>query len=133
MLQRFLPHSAHKTTMHYQIFRNKNSPKEKFDLINDLYKQVMSEDKALAAGVHKNLVRGVFVNGQLHPRLESAELHLQAKTRESIKAHLEKEKAAKCQLWPAHQAPNSDLASKEDEAVCAGLACEAANPGVLAW
>lgn len=133
MLQRFLPYSARKTKMHYQIFRNKNSPQELFTLIHDLYKQVMYEDKQLAANVQKNMNRGVFVNGQMHPRVESAPLHHMAKTREAVKAHAAKEKAAGRQLWPAVQAPNSDLASKEDEDFCASLACGAAAETVLAW
>lgn len=133
MLQRFIPHSAQKSTMHYQIFRNKNSPRELFDLIDKLYDQVMSEDKALCAGAHKNLARGMFVNGEMHPRLESAALHFQAKTRDFIKAHLEKEKAAKRQLWPAQQAPNADQVSKEDEEICSGLACHSADQAILAW
>lgn len=133
MLQRFLPQSASKTKMHYQIFRNKASPQELFDLINDLYKQVMSEDKQLAVNVQKNMERGLFVNGQMHPRVENAALHHQDKVRQAVKAHLEKEKAAGKQLWPAVRALDTDSATKEDEDLCAGLACEPHGEGILAW
>lgn len=133
MLQRFLPQSAHKTKMHYQIFRHKNAKQELFDLVNVLYKQVMDEDKALACGVQKNMERGQFVNGQMHPRVESAALHTQAKTREAVKEHAAKEKAVGHQIWPVVQAPNSDLVSKEDEDFCASLSCAPANRTALAW
>lgn len=133
MLQRFLPQSAHKTKMHYQIFRNKSAKQELFDLINVLYKQVMDEDKGLACGVQKNMERGLFVNGQMHPRVESAALHTQAKTREAVKEHAAKERKAGRQIWPAAQAPNSDLVSKEDEEFCASLACAPTNQSILAW
>lgn len=119
--------------MHYQIFRNKNSPDDLFNLINTLYKQVMSEDKALAASSHKNIARGMFVNGEMHPKLESASLYHQDKTRQCVKAHLAKEKAAGHQIWPAQQAPNEDVVSKEDEAICAGLSCQSSNQPAFTW
>lgn len=133
MLQRFLPQSTGKTKMHYQIFKNKNSPQHLFDLINDLYKQVMSEDKVLAANCQKNMERGLFVNGQMHPRVESAALHHQAKVRDAVKIHLEREKVAGRQLWPAVQAIETDALTREDEELCAGLACDTNEKGVLAW
>lgn len=133
MLQRFLPQSAHKTKMHYQIFRNKNAKQELFDLINVLYKQVMDEDKGLACGVQKNMERGLFINGQMHPRVESSALHLQAKTREAVKEHAAKEKVVGRQIWPAAQTPSSDLASREDEDFCASLSCVSTDQNGLLW
>lgn len=133
MLQRFLPQSPNTTKMHYQIFRNINAKQEHFDLINDLYKQVMNEDKGLAAGVQKNLERGLFINGQLNPRVESAVLHQQARTREIVKEHSEKEKVAGRQIWPAAQVPSTNKASQEDEEFCASLACAPSNQDILAW
>jgi hypothetical protein len=133
MLQRFLPQSAHRTTMHYQIFRHKDARPELFDKVNTLYKQVMSEDKGLAVGVQKNMERGLFVNGLMHPRVESAVLHQQARLREMVKEHAQKEKGAGRQIWPAAQAPNGDPASMDDEQFCASLACASTQTGVLAW
>lgn len=119
--------------MHYQIFRHKNAKPELFDKVNTLYKQVMSEDKGLAAGVQKNMERGLFVNGLMHPRVESAVLHQQARLREMLKEHVEKEKAAGRQLWPAAQVSSTDQTSKEDEDFCASLACAPNAEGVMAW
>lgn len=133
MLQRFLPLTPRTTKMHYQIFRNKNATDEHFDLINTLYKQVMNEDKGLAAGVQKNIERGLFTNGPLHPRVESAVLHQQAILRDMIKEHAEKEKIAGRQIWPAAQKPSTDAVSQDDEEFCRSLACTPASQGVLAW
>lgn len=119
--------------MHYQIFRNKNSSVELFNLINDLYTQVMHEDKVLAANVQKNMDRGLFVNGEMHPRVESAPLHHQAKTREMVKKHLAKEKEAGREIWPARQAENEDEVSREDEEICRGLACGPGQKEAVAW
>lgn len=133
MLQRFLPQSAHKTTMNYQIFRHKDAKQELFDKVNNLYKQVMTEDKGLAVGVQRNLERGMFSNGQMHPRLESAVLHQQARTREAVKEHAAKEKEAGRQIWPATVKTSTDAATREDEEFCASLSCEPAQQAVLAW
>ncbi|RMZ83891.1 hypothetical protein DV737_g1445, partial [Chaetothyriales sp. CBS 132003] len=108
MLQRFLPGGPSKSAMNYQIFRNKNSTDKEFKLISDLYAQVVSEDKVLCEAVQRNLNQGLFMNGELHPRLEKGPLYFQKKNREVIKAHIELEKAAKQQIWPArHNLPTS--------------------------
>lgn len=49
--------------MHYQVFRNKNSSDADFELVNQIYKRIMSEDKALCDAAQKNLNAGVFING----------------------------------------------------------------------
>ncbi|PIG82808.1 hypothetical protein AARAC_003109 [Aspergillus arachidicola] len=133
MLQRFLPQSVSRTKMHYQIFRNKNAKPELFEKINTLYKQVMNEDKGLACGVQKNMERGLFVNGQMHPRVESAVVHMQSRTREIVKEHAEQEKVAGHQIWPAAQNPSTDAVSKDDEAFCTGLACAFTQGSDIAW
>lgn len=133
MLQRFLPQSAHSTKMHYQIFRHKDAKPELFDKVNTLYKQVMMEDKGLAVGVQKNMERGLFVNGLMHPRVESAPLHQQARLREVVKEHAEQERIAGRQIWPAAQVASEDLASRHDEEFCKSLACAPALQTAVAW
>lgn len=133
MLQRFLPISAHKSKMHYQIFRHKDANQEYFDKLNILYKQVMDEDKGLASGVQRNMERGQFVNGQMHPQIEGPVVHQQAKAREAVKEHAAIEKRVGHQIWPASQTPPSDTVSKEDEEFCAGLSCAPGQQAVLAW
>ena len=49
--------------MQYQVFRNKNSSDADFELVNQIYKRIMSEDKYLCEYARKNINAGVFVNG----------------------------------------------------------------------
>ncbi|OAP57714.1 hypothetical protein AYL99_08452 [Fonsecaea erecta] len=133
MLQRFLPNGPKSSAMHYQIFRNKTSSDEDFQRIHQLYARVVSEDKILCELAQKNLNAGVFVNGQMHPRLEKGPLYFQQRAREAIREHVAQEKAAGREIWPARQRLPGDAAvSKEDEDLCSGLSCQAEQPG-LAW
>jgi hypothetical protein len=119
--------------MHYQIFRNKNSSEADFRLIADLYRRVVSEDKDLCEGAQRNLNAGIFVSGELHPRLEHGPLSFQEGHREAIRAHVKQEKALGRQIWPARQRlPASATNNIEDEELCSGLAC-GEQKEVLAW
>ncbi len=119
--------------MQYQIFRNKNSSEEDFNLISQLYARVVSEDKALCEAAQRNLNAGIFVNGEMHPRLEKGPLYFQKVTRETIAEHYRKEKAEKKEIWPARQnLPSNATISMEDEEICSGLACQTNQEG-LVW
>lgn len=119
--------------MHYQIFRNKNSLDEDFQRIHKLYAKVVSEDKILCELSQKNLNAGVFVNGQMHPRLERGPLYFQQRAREAIRGHVEREKAEKREIWPAQQnLPADAVVSKGDVELCAGLSCRP-DQSVVAW
>jgi hypothetical protein len=135
MLQRFLPTSPTKSAMHYQIFRNKKSTEADFQLIANMYNRIVGEDKVLCELAQKNLNAGIFVNGELHPRLEKGPLYFQKVNREVIRSHWKLEQAAKREIWPARQqvkAEGNGGVSAEDEELCAGLAC-GPNKEVLAW
>lgn len=133
MIQRFVPSSAKRSSMQYQVFRNKNSSDEDFMLVNSIYKRIMSEDKALCDAAQKNLNAGIFVNGELHPRLEKGPLYFQKMVREAVSDHHKLESAAKRTIWPAQQTlPNSATVSKEDVDFCSGLACDS-SPKELDW
>jgi hypothetical protein len=133
MLQRFLPSGPSKSAMHYQIFRNKNSTEEQFQMIHQLYKKVVGEDKILCELAQKNLNAEIFVNGEMHSRLEKGPLYFQKQVRQVIWEHYEKEKAAKKEIWPARQQlPASAVESMADAEMCAGLACEGESKGI-AW
>ena len=134
MIQTFVPQGPSHTTMRYQIWRNRRSDREKFDIMDQAYRRIMKEDKALCEGVQRNITTGVFINGELHPRWERGPLAFQKVHREIIREYYKKEKAAKKQLWPTRQLlPSSALVSKEDEEICTGLACQSASQEVLAW
>ena len=133
MLQRFLPISPTRSSMHYQIFRNKNSTEAEFNLIAQMYHRIVGEDKELCELAQRNLNAGIFVNGELHPRLEKGPLYFQKVDRDVIRSHWKLEQAAKREIWPARQnLPSSAVVSQEDEDLCSGLACRTNQEG-LVW
>jgi hypothetical protein len=133
MVQKFLPKGPNKSTMAYEIYRNRNSSDADFKRISEMYARVMGEDKVLCDNAQKNLDRGVFVNGQLHPKFEKAPLFFQNTVREVITEHFNREKAEGRQIWPARQKlPGEAKVSEQDENLCASLGC-GAQKEVLAW
>jgi hypothetical protein len=122
--------------MHYQIFRNKHSPRESFELIANLYARVVSEDKALCELAQQNLNAGIFVNGELHPRLEKGPLYFQKVNREVIRKHYEMEKKLGREVWPARQVVGRTNVgggvSVEDEELCEGL-CSRGGGKTVEW
>lgn len=133
MIQRFVPEGPTGSLMHYQVFRNKNSSEEDFQLVNQIYKRVMSEDKFLCDQAQKNINAGVFVNGEMHPRLEKGPLYFQKVVRETVTAHYKREQANKQEIWPARQTlPSTAKISQDDIDFCSSLTCQAAQEG-LAW
>ena len=99
-----------------------------------MYKRIMSEDKYLCDHAQKNINAGIFVSGELHPRMEKGPLYFQKLVRESIHEHHEREKLAKQEIWPARQSlPSDALVSHKDIELCSGLSCSAATAKVLAW
>lgn len=135
MIQRFVPSGPLKCSMQYQVFRNKHSTDAQFDLVNQIYKRVMSEDKYLCDLAQKNLNAGVFVNGELHPTFEKGPLFFQHVVRETVTAHHRREQAAKQPIWPARQVlPGKKGAeqSRKDIEFCSGLSC-ATVPSELVW
>lgn len=133
MVQKFLPSGPKSSKMSYEVYKNKDSSDTDFNLINDMYARVMSEDKVLCNNAQRNLDRGVFVNGQLHPKYEKAPLFFQSSVRDAITEHYEREKSEGRELWPAQQKlPGDAEVSQQDEMICADLACRAQKE-VLAW
>jgi hypothetical protein len=100
-MQRFVPHGPLKSTMRYEVYRHKDAPAEEFNFIASMYRRVMSEDKALCEASQLNLNRNVFVNGEMHPRLEMGPLFFQGLCRDLVKEHREREMLIKREIWPA--------------------------------
>lgn len=94
MLQRFIPHGPTKSTMYYEVYRNKNASDEDFRLINEAYKRVMSEDKVLCELSQRNVNNGVFINGEMHPTMEKGPLHIQKLARNDVTLIRDREQAA---------------------------------------
>ncbi|KAF4464043.1 cytochrome P450 oxidoreductase [Fusarium albosuccineum] len=126
MIQRFVPHSPTSATMRYEFFRNKHSSDEDFELISNMYKRIMSEDKYLCANAQKNVNAGVFVNGEMHPEMEQGPLFFQNNIRELLQEHHKKEQIADKEIWPARQtlpqtSPNPNV--KADVNFCSAVDC----------
>jgi len=105
--------------MRYEVYRHKNASDEAFNLISDMYKRIMSEDKYLCINSQKNLNAGVFINGELHPEMEKGPLHFQKTVREVVMEHHKKEQAAGHEIWPAEQPlpENADDTVSQDNIV----------------
>lgn len=69
-IQRCVPVSATQTHMEYEVYRHNDATDEEFTEISDFFKNIMREDKDLCNGAQKNLNGGIFLNGELHPRVE---------------------------------------------------------------
>jgi hypothetical protein len=99
--------------MRYEVYRHKDATDEAFNLISDMYKRIMSEDKYLCVYSQKNLNAGVFVNGQLHPEMEKGPLHFQKTVRGVVTGHFAKEKTVGHEIWPAkHDIPEDVVATR---------------------
>lgn len=136
MIQRFHPLTPSTSTMSYEIYRNRSSTSEEFHLIADMYERVMREDKVLCDAAQKNLDRGVFVNGQMHPKYEKAPLFFQNTVRRLVKEHWEREKREGKEVWPAKRVMRENTrVSDKDEEVCRGveMCARGGEKEVLAW
>ncbi|KAJ9604962.1 hypothetical protein H2200_010351 [Cladophialophora chaetospira] len=135
--QRFVPIGPGKTLMQYEVYRNTTSPLEAFQNIDAIYKRVMKEDKFLCDLTQRNLLSGVFINGEMHPRMEKGPLYFQKRCREVVQEHWKKETAEKSEIWPARQRlPANDgktMITGKDLEFCSGLACETTSQAQLAW
>ncbi|KEY64524.1 hypothetical protein S7711_03591 [Stachybotrys chartarum IBT 7711] len=123
-IQRFVPSGPTKSTMRYEVFRNKNSSDADFQVISDMYKRIMSEDKYLCINAQKNLSAGVFINGEMHPDLEKGPLFFQSLVRDMVTKHFKKEQDAGKEIWPAQQVlPKTATATQSDEILCTAVDC----------
>lgn len=126
-MQRFVPVAPNKTKIYYEVYRNKKASEEEFQLVSTMYRRVMTEDKALCSAAQKNLDNGIFINGEMHPKMEKGPLYFQKLVRETVTDHHKREQVAKEEIWPARQKlPGSASASAEDIEFCSGLSC---SPG----
>lgn len=73
-IMRCIPVSASQTKMEYEVYRHNDASDEDFNGIWEFFKQVLREDKDLCNAAQKNLNAGIFLNGELHPRVEKVQL-----------------------------------------------------------
>jgi hypothetical protein len=118
--------------MEYEVYRHIEASDEEFEYIDSFFKRVLDEDKGLCNAAQKNLNAGVFVNGQLHPDLESAPLFFQNTVRTLLRNHREEERKVNREIWPARQ-HSAGQATAEDISFCAELACSGNGSAELEW
>ncbi|PSN61674.1 ISP domain-containing protein [Corynespora cassiicola Philippines] len=135
MIQKFSPFAPGKSAMRYEIFRNKHSSDEDFKLISTMYARIMAEDKVLCDLAQRNLNTGVFIAGEMHPKMEKGPLFFQKTCREVVVEFHKREKAAGQEIWPARQElPSSAKVSQDDIDFCSGLTCSTTNQNqALVW
>ncbi|KAK1082831.1 hypothetical protein LTR48_006713 [Friedmanniomyces endolithicus] len=89
------------------------------------YQELDGFDKSQNGLFQKNLQAGIFVNGELHPRMEKGPLYFQKVCRDVVMGHHAREKREGREVWPARQTlPGVGAeASEKDVEFCEGLAC----------
>ncbi|KAF0636570.1 hypothetical protein FPSE5266_06710 [Fusarium pseudograminearum] len=97
-LMRCVPTSVGHCSMEYEVYRHKNASDEGFTTIDEMFKRILAEDKWLCNNAQKNLNAGVFINGEMHPKLEQGPLYFQHRVRGILTAHHELEKKAGKQI-----------------------------------
>ncbi|KIW54352.1 hypothetical protein PV05_06716 [Exophiala xenobiotica] len=132
-MMRCVPTSATTCSMEYEVYRHKDATDEDFEYIDSFFKRVLGEDKYLCDAAQKNLNAGVFVNGELHPDLESAPIYFQNTVRQLVTAHRRKEDVKGEEIWPARRHMPHSGATEEDAAFCDGLACKHSQLAETDW
>lgn len=119
--------------MQYEVYRHKDATDAQFEEISSTFKRILSEDKWLCNTAQKNLEAGVYVSGELHPRMEKGPLYLQDKVRHILHNHHKKEKLLGAEIWPARQKLPANAKTNEwDERFCQEVDACASNPE-LSW
>lgn len=119
--------------MEFEVYRHKDGDLEEFKKVDAMFKRIQSEDKWLCNNAQKNLSAGVFVNGELHPRMEKGPLFFQDKVRTLLQSHRQSEEALKQEIWPARQKfVETPTSNADDEEFCNRLDC-ATGTRELEW
>lgn len=119
--------------MEYEVYRHKNASDADFKKIDEMFKRILSEDKWLCNNAQKNLNAGVFINGEMHPKMEQGPLYFQSQVRKLLNQHHKLEEAAKKEIRPAQQVLSGDKGVTEvDMGFCSGVAC-GKDKGALEW
>ncbi|KAF5646493.1 cytochrome P450 monooxygenase oxidoreductase [Fusarium tjaetaba] len=132
-MMRCVPNSPGHCSMEYEVYRHKNATDEGFQTIDAMFKRILAEDKWLCKNAQKNLNAGVFVNGEMHPKMEQGPLYFQHRVRGILNGHYQLEKAAGKEINPAQHVPSdTSRGTESDMGFCSGLAC-GRDAEQLAW
>ncbi|KAJ5170042.1 uncharacterized protein N7500_002825 [Penicillium coprophilum] len=121
-MQRLVSTGPNTCSVRCEVYRNKNSSDEEFDLTNETHKRILSEDTELSINTQSNFNRGASVNGQILSRTKEGSVHFQTIVRDLITEHRQREEDAGEEIWPARQRlPKEEAVSKEDMDFCSKL------------
>lgn len=132
--------------MRYEVYRNKSSPEDVFQRINQTHKHIMCESKIRCEASQRNLdIVNANATDSTHVtpanNIDSAAdskapLYFQETFREEVMGHYRREEKAKREIWPARQElPGTKGAgiSQADIEFCEGLACGTENSKKIEW
>lgn len=123
-MMRCVPTSPFHSSMEYEVYRHRDASDDDFKKIDAMFKRILGEDKWLCNNAQENLNSGVFVNGEMHPRMEQGPLYFQSRVRELLNRHKKLEEAALREINPAQRAsPKGASATQKDLGLCSGLVC----------
>ncbi|OQE39254.1 hypothetical protein PENCOP_c007G03548 [Penicillium coprophilum] len=121
-MQRLVSTGPNTCSVRCEVYRNKNSSDEEFDIINETHQRIMSEDTELSINTHSNFSPKASVNGRIPSPLEEGSVHFQTIVRDLITDHHKREQDAGEEIWPARQRlPREETVSKEDMDFCSKL------------
>ncbi|KEF59059.1 uncharacterized protein A1O9_03902 [Exophiala aquamarina CBS 119918] len=149
-LMRSIPLSATSTRQEYDVYRlnTPHATPEAHARMTSFYRKVVDEDFALCENVQKNLARGIFERGPLHPFHEEGVFAFQTMLLRVLRDHVRSEDVAGREIWPArpgNQAFGANAEAKKGVASNANgetngasacevlLACNGANNRDLQW
>lgn len=124
-LMRSIPLSSTKTRQEYDVYKL-NTPgasPEAHERMVAFYQKVVDEDFALCEAVQRNLERGVWEQGPLHPFYEEGVRSFQETLLGVLRNHVAKEKDQGSVIWPASRGntkASTTLVSAGGAAVSAG-------------
>ena len=81
--------------------------------MTDFYKNVVDEDFALCEAVQKNLTRGVFDRGPLHPFHEEGAIAFQGMVVKVLREHVDLEEKQGREIWAAKPQGQGSFAKKQ--------------------
>ncbi|KIV89539.1 hypothetical protein PV10_06932 [Exophiala mesophila] len=150
-LMRSIPTSPTTTRQEYDVYRLKtpNATPEAHARMTKFYQKVVDEDFALCENVQRNIARGIFESGPLHPFHEEGVFAFQQMVLRTLRDHVQREEKAGVQLQAARPASGlesmgarragmpvggaSQQASRERSLCEVMLGCDKSNLKGLDW
>ena len=103
--------------MEYDVYRV-NTPgasEENHERMKIFYEKVVDEDFELCEGVQRNLERGVYDRGVMHPFHEEGVKAFQGMVLGCLREHIELEKRVGMEVWAARPKEHLDFTEEERE------------------